>query len=100
MTLVPQRPFLHRSDACVKVSNMKTASIREVQHNLSEVLSWVERGEQVLVFRRKKVVARLLPPAPESIESPDFVARAEKVWGKRPRGKRLSEIVSQARGDR
>jgi antitoxin (DNA-binding transcriptional repressor) of toxin-antitoxin stability system len=28
---------------------MKTATIREMQHNLSEVLSWVERGEEVQV---------------------------------------------------
>jgi antitoxin (DNA-binding transcriptional repressor) of toxin-antitoxin stability system len=82
------------------MSNMKTASVREVQHHLSEVLSWVERGEEVLVFRRNKMVARLLPPHPSSAESPDFVARARSVWGRKPRGKRLSEIAAAARGNR
>jgi antitoxin (DNA-binding transcriptional repressor) of toxin-antitoxin stability system len=82
------------------MSNMKTASVREVQHNLVEVLSWVERGEEVLVFRRKKMVARLVPPNPKPTESPDFVARAKTVWGRAPRGKRLSEIASGARGKR
>ena len=80
--------------------NMKTASIREMQHNLSEVLSWVERGEEVRVLRRKKVVARLLPPDPQPAESPDFVGRARAVWRDEPRGGRLSKIVSDDRGER
>lgn len=82
---------------CVTMSNMKTATVREVQHNLAEVLSWVERGEEVRVLRRRKVVARLLPPEPQKVESPDFVARARTVWGKQPPGRPLSKIVSDAR---
>ncbi len=82
------------------LSNMKTASVRQIQHNLAEVLSWVEQGQEVQVFRRKKLVARLIPPDPKTAASPDFLARAEGVWGKKPRGKRLSVVVSEARGDR
>lgn len=85
---------------CVIMSNMKTATIREVQHNLSEVLSWVERGEEVRVLRRRKVVARLLPPEPEKAAHPDFLARAKAVWGEKPRGAKLSEIAREARGER
>jgi antitoxin (DNA-binding transcriptional repressor) of toxin-antitoxin stability system len=79
---------------------MKTATIREIQHNLSEVLSWVERGEEVQVLRRNKVVARLLPPQPQPSQSPDFVARARAVWGDGSRGTALSAIVSESRGER
>ncbi len=79
---------------------MKTATVREVQHNLSQVLAWVERGEEVRVLRRKKVVARLLPPDPKPGASPDFLGRARAVWGQKPRGRRLSEIVSESRGER
>lgn len=85
---------------CVKVLNMKTASVREIQHNLAEVLSWVENGEEVRVVRRKKVVARLLPPEPAAVPTPDFLGRAQAIWGKKPRGKKLSEIVSEGRGER
>jgi antitoxin (DNA-binding transcriptional repressor) of toxin-antitoxin stability system len=79
---------------------MKTATIRKVQHNLTEVLSWVERGEEVRVLRRKRVVARLMPPQPEPPHGPDFLARAKAIWGATPRGSRLSEIVSESRGER
>ncbi len=82
------------------MSNMKSATVREVQHNLNEVLSWVARGEEVQVYRRKQLVAKLVPPSPVAIESPDFIARARRVWGKRPRGKSLSQLASDARGNR
>ncbi len=79
---------------------MKRATIRQVQHNLSEVLSWVEGGEEVQVLRRNKVVARLLPPGPEASPSPDFVARARAVWGDKAQGTTLSAILSESREDR
>ena len=85
---------------CVKVSNMKTATVRQVQHHLSEVLSWVERGEEVRVLRRNKVVARLVPPEPQPAASPDFLGRATAIWGSKPAGASLSAIVSNSRGEK
>jgi antitoxin (DNA-binding transcriptional repressor) of toxin-antitoxin stability system len=86
---------------CVIMLNIvKTATIRQVQHNLSEVLSWVERGEEVQVLKRNKVVARLLPPEPSVSTAPDFLARARAIWGERPTGTALSALVSKSRGSR
>ena len=89
-----------RSFLCVKMFNMKSASVREVQHQFSKVLAWVTRGEEVEVYRRKQLVARLVPPGPRPMQSPDFVGRARRVWGKKPRGKPLSQLASEARGKR
>jgi antitoxin (DNA-binding transcriptional repressor) of toxin-antitoxin stability system len=80
--------------------NMKSANIRDVQHNLAQVLEWVENGEEVRVFRRKKLVARILPPLPESVDSPAFAARARQSWGTQPSGKPLSDIVAADRANR
>ena len=88
------------ADTCVIMSNMKTATIREVQHNLSAVLSCVARGEEVAVLRRGKMVAKLVPPDPRARASPDFLARAQAVWGDEPEGRPLSQIVSESRGER
>ncbi|HEY8925900.1 MAG TPA: antitoxin Phd/YefM, type II toxin-antitoxin system domain protein [Polyangia bacterium] len=79
---------------------MKTATVRKVQHNLAEVLSWVERGEEVRVLRRNKVVAKLVPPSPGAPASPDFVKRAKMIWGPKPKGLRPSVLVSDSRGPR
>jgi antitoxin (DNA-binding transcriptional repressor) of toxin-antitoxin stability system len=80
------------------MANMKVATVRQIQHNLAEVLTWVADGQEVQVFRRKKLVARLLPPGPDVAKSPDFLGRAHGIWGKKPRGKALSALVSAGRG--
>ena len=65
---------------------MKTATVREVQHDLKRVLAWVEAGEVSEVTRRSRVVARLVPAEAAAPESPDFVGRARAIWGDRPKG--------------
>lgn len=40
---------------------MKTVTTREAQHHLSKVLEMVEAGEDVVITRRGKSVARLSP---------------------------------------
>ncbi len=91
---------LDAAGLCVMMSNMRTATIREVQHHLSEVLSCVARGEEVAVLRRGKMVAKLVPPEPRAPQSPDFLARARAVWGDEPEGRALSRIASESRGER
>ena len=85
---------------CVILFHMRTATVRQVQHNLKEVLAWVDGGEEVRVVRRGKVVARLLPPTPHVAQSPDFVDRARAIWGDSPHGESLSVLSSEARGTR
>lgn len=75
----------------------------ETQHNLSKVLREVEAGHEVQITRRKKVIARLLPPVePEAVHFPDFLARARRVWGEAWQGQGASsdELLDESRGDR
>jgi antitoxin (DNA-binding transcriptional repressor) of toxin-antitoxin stability system len=73
----------------------------EVQHNLSRVLREVSAGHEVGITRRKKLVARLLPPAEEpEVEWPDFVSRARSVWGDGWRGASSDALVDESRGTR
>ena len=90
------------SGSCVKMSNMKKATIREVQHNLAGVLRWVEDGEEVQVMRRNQIVARIVPAdrASKRPRWPDFAGRAEAIWGKHPRGKPASKIIIEDREER
>lgn len=73
----------------------------ETQHNLSRVLREVESGHEVAITRRKKVVARLLPPSPEGqVQFPDFAARARRTWGGKWKGAGTSEVLDESRGER
>ena len=80
---------------------MRTATVREAQHNLQSILRAVARGDVVEITRRNRVVARVVPATrrPEG-GLPDFVARARTVWGKRPKGRTTSEIVIESRAER
>ena len=80
---------------------MKQFSFMQTQHNLSKVLREVEAGHEVQITRRKKVVARLLPPGDSKVvQFPDFSARARRVWGKKWRGAGSEELLDESRGDR
>lgn len=43
---------------------MEGINVKEARRHLKELLDRVERGEQVLITRRGKPVARLVPPRP------------------------------------
>jgi antitoxin (DNA-binding transcriptional repressor) of toxin-antitoxin stability system len=79
----------------------KTYSIMESQHNLAQVVRDVEAGYDVGITRRKKLVARLLPPEEdERVALPDFAARARDVWGHTWRGLSSEQLVDESRGER
>jgi antitoxin (DNA-binding transcriptional repressor) of toxin-antitoxin stability system len=80
---------------------MRTFSIMETQHNLARVLREVEAGHEVGITRRKKLVARLLPPKGEDdIVFADFAARARKCWGGKRTGTGSSGLLEETRGER
>lgn len=61
------------------MSNMKTATVREVQHELAAILDRVARGEEVTVTRRGKAVARIVPARQvKRVRWPDFAARMSR----------------------
>lgn len=80
---------------------MKTFSIMEAQHNLSRVLREVAAGHEVGITRRKKLVARLVPPEDEpAVEWPDFMTRAAEVWADGWRGSSSDELLEEGRAER
>jgi prevent-host-death family protein len=81
--------------------HMKTATVREIRNEFAKILRWVEDGEQVEITRRKRVVARLVPVKAKArkIEWPDFQARLKKTFPNGVKGKPVSEILDEARGE-
>ena len=56
---------------------MKSVSLRHMQHHLSDVMRHVDQGREVLVTRRRRTIARLVPMQPAAARArwPDFTAR-------------------------
>jgi len=88
-----------------KLLDMKTATVREVQHKLSRVLARVKRGEEITITKRGKAVARLVAPAVApgkgDGEWPDFAGRMKRLFPDGPPpGKPTSEVVMELREER
>jgi antitoxin (DNA-binding transcriptional repressor) of toxin-antitoxin stability system len=50
-----------------RLTSMSTATVEEFQKNAAGLLAAVERGEQFVIARGQKVVARLLPAEGEEL---------------------------------
>jgi prevent-host-death family protein len=68
---------------------MQTITVRETRERLSSLLDAVAAGEEVMILRRCKPVARLSPLRPEAIR---FIDRSE-LRASLPQSKRCRIIV-------
>jgi prevent-host-death family protein len=85
------------------MSNVKTATVREVQHGLAGVLSEVQKGQQIGVTKHGKVIARIVPVARAKgrLRWPDSALRMKQLMsGAAVTGVPPSEIVRELRGER
>jgi len=79
---------------------MKRASIAEVQHNLNSVLKFVEQGEKVLLTRRNKVIAKIVPVYDaENDDWPSFYERAKEMFVE-TNGSNPEQIILDGREER
>ena len=72
------------------VTHMKTATIRELKHGTSRVLSLVAGGESVEVRRRNEPVAILSPPTRPSMMPPAAITGMFTT---------ATDLVAESRGD-
>lgn len=67
---------------------MKTATVRELRNEFPRIEAWVHEGESILISKRGKVIATLVPAlgATDSAQKPpkvDIMARLRETWGGR-----------------
>ena len=83
---------------------METASVREIQHHLADYLNKVSKGQEINILYRNRPVAKLVAITEEKKEyKADWHSHRvelKKIFGERkPSGKLMSDIVSEARGN-
>ena len=84
------------------MSNMKTASVREVQHNLASVIEAVAQGQEIAITKRGKIVARIVPAraTARQVAWPDSAARMKRLGRDASRGTPASAILRETREER
>lgn len=73
---------------------MAKVTIREARSNLKALIERAEAGEEIIILRRGKQVARLMPPKRESSRFPDLTSFRASISLK---GEPMSETVIRER---
>jgi antitoxin (DNA-binding transcriptional repressor) of toxin-antitoxin stability system len=77
---------------------MKRATVRDLRYSFKEVEARLAEGEEIEIVKRNKVIAKLVPVAPEARpEMPDFLGRMRKIWGDRIFEPSNAELLAQER---
>ncbi len=51
---------------------MKTATVRELRNHYTSLLEWIEAGEEIVITRRGKAIARLIPEQSQRTTTVDW----------------------------
>jgi hypothetical protein len=76
---------------------MKKASVRDLRYH-AEIEAQLNKGEEIEVHKRRKVIAHLLPVQPALESYPDFSALSRRIFGRKKTRTTATGLVSQDRG--
>ena len=77
--------------------HMKTFTVRELRQRFPDVEARLKRGETVLVRKRQKVIARIVPEPPKLLDYPDFEAVQKGIFGNKTTKRTFTELVREER---
>ena len=62
---------------------MQTATVSDLRHDYGKIQAWLDMGEDVLITKHPRSVARTVGKTTEKkkIKKPDYRARARKIFG-------------------
>lgn len=79
--------------------HMRKATVRDLRYRFREVESLLNEREEILITKRKKIIARLVPASPAgALHLPDFLARLKGIYGDKPAKVTGVKLIAQERG--
>jgi len=79
--------------------HMAKATVRQLRYNFRAIEARLNRGEEIELYKRKKMIGRILPAQPTGAAYPDFEAISKKIFGRKKFKKTAAEILSEERGE-
>jgi antitoxin (DNA-binding transcriptional repressor) of toxin-antitoxin stability system len=76
---------------------MKRATVRDLRYRFREIEARLSKGEEIELYKRNKLIGRLIPIQPKPGAYPDFAAIARKIFGKKKTRITGTQIVSEQR---
>jgi len=72
---------------------MSKATVRQLRYRFREIEAHLNKGEEIEVYKRKKMIGRLLPVRLKSEAYPDFAALSRRTFGGKKTKRTGSELV-------
>jgi len=79
---------------------MAKATVRQLRYHFREIEARLNKGEEIELYKRKKMIGRILPARLKSEAYPDFAAISRRIFGRKKMKKTGTQLVSEERGDR
>lgn len=80
------------------MNHMSKATLRDLRYRFSQVESLLQQGQEVQITRRKRIIARLLPPQPPTRTArPDFLARLKSIYGNKVLAASGAQLLAKER---
>ena len=76
---------------------MKSATVRDLRYHFSEIEARLQKGEEIEIRKRKRVIARLLPVRPKPESYPDFAAIRKEIFGNKKVKQTGTDLLAEAR---
>ena len=77
---------------------MAKATVRQLRYNFRAIEARLNKGEEIDLYKRKKMIGRLIPVAPQGDAYPDFAATRRRIFGRKKLKITGTQIVSEGRG--
>jgi len=91
---------LHAAECDAKMYHiMAKATVRQLRYNFRAIEARLNKGEEIELFKRKKLIGRLVPVEPAAEDYPDFEAIRRRIFGKKKLKITGTQIVSEGRGE-
>jgi antitoxin (DNA-binding transcriptional repressor) of toxin-antitoxin stability system len=78
--------------------HMKKATVRDLRYRFRVVERLLDEREEILITKRKRVIAKLIPSPAASPRLPDFLARLKGIYKNKPLKVTGAELIARDRG--
>lgn len=78
---------------------MRKATVRQLRYHFREIEARLNKGEEIELYKRKKMIGRIVPVRPKAEDYPDFAALRRRIFGRKKSKITGTQLVSEARGE-
>jgi len=74
------------------------STVRDLRYRFSKIEDLLGEGREIEITKRKRVIARLVPPSPPMRgKRPDFLGRLKKIYGDKALAVSGAELLAKER---